>query len=170
MVSKTKRDSLRILVDILNALNTSRAMRKMSIVYKSNLNFERIEKYLRLLLSTSLIEAAGSPDGSERYRITRKGQAFISRYAELMALLNKTEAENSIPEGGSHMSATCEICGKAPAEEGLWTLCPDCTQLYHMFLQFAEQHDADPKELEPLKETLKSQARTLDSKSVRASV
>lgn len=60
------------------------------------------------------------------------------------------------------MSAlTCEICDKAPAEAGLWTLCPDCTQLYNTFLQFIEQNDVDPKDLEPLKETLKSQAREI---------
>ena len=160
MVSKTKRDSLTILVDILNALNIPRALRKMAIVYKSNLNFERIDKYLSLLLSTGLIEAASSPDGSETYRITRKGQVFISRYAELMVLLKLTEAENSVSDSRSRMSAAiCELCGKAPAEGGFWTLCQDCTQLYNTFLQFAEEHDADPKDLEPLKEILRSQAR-----------
>jgi hypothetical protein len=134
----------------------------MSIVYKSNVNFERIEKYLSLLLSANLIEATGSPDRSARYRITRKGQAFISRYVELMALLKMTEAESSLSDAGSHMPVICEICGQAPAAEGLWALCPDCTQLYNTFLQFAEQHDADPKELEPLKEILRSEARKLD--------
>jgi len=95
MVSKAKRDSLTILVDILNTLNTPRALRKMSIVYKANLNFERIEKYLSLLLRTGLIERTMSPNESETYRITRKGQVFISRYAELMAFLKLSEAENS---------------------------------------------------------------------------
>lgn len=65
----------------------------MSIVYKSNLNFERLEKYLHLLLSANLIEAEESPNGNNRYRITRKGQTFVSRYAELMAILKLPECE-----------------------------------------------------------------------------
>ena len=54
----------------------------------------------------------------------------------------------------------CEICDKSPAEEeGVWTLCPDCTELYVTFLQFVKQHNVNAKDLEPLKETLRSQAR-----------
>jgi hypothetical protein len=56
---------------------------------------------------------------------------------------------------------TCEICGKGPAEEGQWTLCPECTQLFKTLLQFAKQHDVNPKNLESLKEILKSQARQI---------
>jgi len=160
MVQKPKRDSLTILVDVLNALNTPRALRKMAIVYRSNLNFERIEKYLSLLVRTGLIESARSSNETETYRITRKGQAFISRYEELMSLLKLSETEIRGSEGQARLFASiCEICGKEPAKEGFWVLCQDCTPLYNKFLQFAEQIHADPRELEPLKETLRSQVR-----------
>ena len=57
------------------------------------------------------------------------------------------------------MSAfTCEICDKSPAEEGLWTLCSDCSELYATFLNFMKQYDVDVKDVEPLKETLRLQA------------
>jgi hypothetical protein len=56
----------------------------------------------------------------------------------------------------------CEICGKSPAvEEGLWTLCSDCSELYVTFLNFVKQHDVDVKDLEPLKETLRLQAKEI---------
>ena len=154
MISRAKRDSLTIVVDILKALNGPRALRKMSIVYRSNLNFERIEKYLNLLLSAQLIEAT---TGHDAYRITKRGQEFISRYTELMRLLKLAEPDNSAANA-SPMYITCEICGKVPSFQGFWSLCSECTQLYNTLLQFADQHNADPKDLEPLKETLRLQA------------
>ena len=157
MISNTKRDSLTIVVDILKAFNGPVALRKMSIVYRSNLNFERVEKYLNLLLSAQLIEAT---EGRDKYRITRKGQDFISRYTELMRLLKLTEPD---PANGSPKYTTCEICGKIPSFQGFWSLCSACTQLYSTLLQLAKQHSADPKDLEPLKEALRLQAMNPDT-------
>jgi len=57
---------------------------------------------------------------------------------------------------------TCEICDKSPAEGGgLWTLCSDCSELYVTFLDFVKQHDVGVKDLEPLKETLRLQAKEI---------
>ncbi len=56
----------------------------------------------------------------------------------------------------------CEICDKSPAEEkGLWVLCSGCSELYVTFLSFVKQHDVDVKDLEPLKEALRLQAREI---------
>ena len=43
----------------------------------------------------------------------------------------------------------------------MWTLCSDCTKLYVTFLEFVKQHNVDVKDLEPLKETLRLQAREI---------
>jgi len=56
---------------------------------------------------------------------------------------------------------TCEICGKGPAEEGAWTLCPDCTQLFNTLFQFLKRHDVDPKDLWLLKEIMRFEAREI---------
>ena len=53
----------------------------------------------------------------------------------------------------------CEICGRGPAEEGSWTLCLDCSQLLRTMFQFLRQNDVDPKDLNFLKEILRSEAR-----------
>ena len=59
------------------------------------------------------------------------------------------------------VTLTCEICGKGPADDGSWTLCPDCTELYKTLLQFMKQHDVDPKNLNFLKQILRSEAREI---------
>jgi predicted transcriptional regulator len=87
VVTKAKRDTLAIVVDILSSVDTPHALRKTNIVHKSNLNFERIEKYLKLLLSADLIETIEFQDGIETYKITRKGQQFVSGYFKLMEIL-----------------------------------------------------------------------------------
>ena len=56
---------------------------------------------------------------------------------------------------------TCEICDKAPAEKNVWTLCSGCTELYVTFFRFVKEHNVDVKDLEPLKETLRLQAREI---------
>jgi hypothetical protein len=43
----------------------------------------------------------------------------------------------------------------------VWTLCSDCTELYVTFLQFVKQHNVDARDLEPLKETLRLQAKEI---------
>ena len=56
----------------------------------------------------------------------------------------------------------CEICDKAPAQDaGVWTLCSECTNLYEMFLNLVKKHDVDAKDLEPLKQSLRLEAREI---------
>jgi len=76
-----------IIADILRALASSRAAKKMSIVYKTNLNFERINRYLDFLVLTEHIEVIPSLKGNVSYRITDKGRQFLTRYERLMGSL-----------------------------------------------------------------------------------
>lgn len=56
---------------------------------------------------------------------------------------------------------TCEVRGKVPVKVRLWTLCPDCFQLYATFLEFVEKHNVDVKDLEPLKQILRTETKEI---------
>jgi predicted transcriptional regulator len=81
-ISNPKRDSITILADILKSLTGSSASRKMSIVYKANLNFVRIRKYLDILIATGMIEEILA-NGYSSYRITDRGREFLFGYERL---------------------------------------------------------------------------------------
>ncbi len=76
MYKETRRGKLEIMGDILRvALNGAR---KTEIVYRANLNFTRIERYIPLLEKRGLIEIA-----SPLYKTTEKGEDFLRSYQEL---------------------------------------------------------------------------------------
>ncbi len=85
LVSNLKRDSITIIADILKALLLGRSAGKMAIVYKANMNFDRIKKYLDLLVVTGHVEIIKSDRGSNFYKITEKGREFLTRYEGLMS-------------------------------------------------------------------------------------
>lgn len=94
---KVKRDSLTILADILKSISMSKSARKMSIVYKANLNFERIERYLAVLVASGNVDAITSDDGRKCYRITSKGREFIVEYDRLVDSLNAIRLSENVP-------------------------------------------------------------------------
>lgn len=53
----------------------------MGMVYGSNINYERLGKYLDLLVATGLVELTDSEE--TLYGITRKGQEFLVGYDRL---------------------------------------------------------------------------------------
>jgi predicted transcriptional regulator len=76
MYEETRRGKLEIMGDILRvALNGAR---KTEIVYRANLNFTRIERYIPLLEKRGLIEIA-----RPLYKTTEKGEEFLRSYQEL---------------------------------------------------------------------------------------
>jgi len=82
IVSTSKRDSITILADILRSLTDAKKARKMSIVYKANLNFIRIGKYLDVLIATGMVEAISEKE-TLLYRITERGREFLLTYEKL---------------------------------------------------------------------------------------
>jgi predicted transcriptional regulator len=80
-----------ILADILRALTTSEYSRKMFVVYKANLNFKRINRYLRILLNTGMVQAISSEDESALYRITDRGREFLAGFDKLKNSLNSSK-------------------------------------------------------------------------------
>jgi len=87
MISPAKRDAITILADILRVLAPTESANKMFIVYKANLNFNRIRKYLELLIITGHVEIIGSKHGNSSYRITDKGREFLAVYEKLLSSL-----------------------------------------------------------------------------------
>ena len=64
-----------IVVDILEVTLTP--SNKMRIMYKSNLNFERFNKYFYDLLRRGFIEEMNNPKGRQVYRITERGRTLL---------------------------------------------------------------------------------------------
>lgn len=89
----SKRDPITILADILKSFSGSKASRKMAIVYKANLNFIRIGKYLDVLIATGMVQA-NSENENMSYSITDRGREFLATYEKLKNSLKMPEIAN----------------------------------------------------------------------------
>ena len=69
-LQKSKRDKLTIMMRILDISRT--AIKKTHLLYKANINFYQLTKYLDLLTSVSMLEKI-----EFGYRITEKGLQFL---------------------------------------------------------------------------------------------
>ena len=81
---KERRGKLEIIADILSV--TLKGAKKTEIVYKANINFTRIEKYLPYLAEKGLLEHAHG-----EYRITEKGKEFLRDYQSVKEQLIRGE-------------------------------------------------------------------------------
>ena len=72
-----KRDKLKILLEILEIGKTP--VKKTHILYKANINFHQLTKYLDLLLSLQMLEEIGEP--YKGYRTTEKGRQMMELFA-----------------------------------------------------------------------------------------
>ncbi len=73
---KKRRGKLEIIIDILSV--ATKDAKKTEIVYKANLNFKRVGKYLPYLEEKGLIENMGS-----EYKTTEKGKQFLRDYRKM---------------------------------------------------------------------------------------
>jgi predicted transcriptional regulator len=76
--SKKNRFSLEIARDML--LIASERVRKTRIMYQANLSYRIMEKYLKKLLDSGLLER----DDGSLYLITVKGKEFLQMYADFV--------------------------------------------------------------------------------------
>ena len=74
----TKRDKFDIILKILNLARTP--VRKTHILYKANINFYQLRRYVDLLIGVAMIEEIESP--FRGYRITEKGIQFIKMFEQ----------------------------------------------------------------------------------------
>lgn len=77
---KDRRGSIDIIADILSVAREG--AKKTQIVYKTNLNFTRLERYLPPLVDKELIK---NTDGE--YKTTEKGGEFLTDYQEMKEML-----------------------------------------------------------------------------------
>lgn len=77
-----KRNNLDICADILRV--SKGGARKSHLVYRANLNFKIVKKYLTELTGKELIEKNG-----DRFFLTEKGSEFIERYESLNSPLER---------------------------------------------------------------------------------
>jgi predicted transcriptional regulator len=81
-----RRSDVRIMVEILNiALGGAK---KTEIVYKVNLNFTQVRKYLGFLSDKGLIAVNALFDGRGKYKTTERGKTFLRRYRETVELIS----------------------------------------------------------------------------------
>jgi predicted transcriptional regulator len=72
--SSKNRDRLDIVRDMLSAALAK--AKKTKIMYKANLNFGQVEKYLKIILEVGLLEY----EGNSFYSVTQKGREFLRVY------------------------------------------------------------------------------------------
>jgi predicted transcriptional regulator len=70
-----RRDWGEITIDILAA--TSKPEKKMRIMYRSNLNFERFDRHFQELLKKGFVEAQNGVDGKATYVISERGKTLL---------------------------------------------------------------------------------------------
>lgn len=71
-----KRGWSRITAEILEAV--SQPERKMRIMYKTNLNYSRFDRYFDDLLEKGLIEKIVGSDGKPMYKISERGRTLLA--------------------------------------------------------------------------------------------
>jgi predicted transcriptional regulator len=71
-----KRNNLDICADILRV--SRGGAKKTHLVYKANLNFNIVKKYITGLMESGLLEKNG-----DRFYVTEEGNLFIDRYVKL---------------------------------------------------------------------------------------
>ena len=82
---KGYRTRLEIARDIIVAAGVE-GSRKTHIMYKANLSFRQLEKYLRLMLEIDLLDETLN-NGRKAYDTTHKGINFLQRYYAIKELL-----------------------------------------------------------------------------------
>jgi predicted transcriptional regulator len=107
----SKRGKFSIIADMLEVADGGAG--KTQIMYRANLSFRQLEKYLRLMLEIDLLDET-SNNGRKIYGATHKGITFLQRYYAIKELL-KTEDNNSYKNGseGSYTITEKLLLGSA---------------------------------------------------------
>ena len=84
-----KRGWVEITIDILKATLTPE--KKMRIMYKTNLNFSRFNKYFRDLLRKGFIEKVNNPHERTMYRISERGKTLLTALTRAKNLFSSKE-------------------------------------------------------------------------------
>jgi predicted transcriptional regulator len=83
-----RRDTLIIMTEIIDI--AIKGTSKTQIMYKANLSFSQLKRYLTLLSHHNLLEKSAY-DGREIYKATPKGIEFMERQQQIIDLINEEE-------------------------------------------------------------------------------
>ena len=83
---KNNRGKIQIMADIVDLCKAG--IRKTHIMYKGNLSYEQINRYLYELLEKELI-IQNLNDGVLTYRATEKGRSFLQYYNMMLSILDE---------------------------------------------------------------------------------
>jgi len=84
--SDNNRGKIQIMADIVDLCKAG--IRKTHIMYKGNLSYEQINRYLYELLEKKLI-IQNLDDGVLTYRATEKGRSFLQYYNLMLGILDE---------------------------------------------------------------------------------
>ncbi|MEM2146672.1 MAG: winged helix-turn-helix domain-containing protein [Candidatus Jordarchaeaceae archaeon] len=80
---RERRSAIKVIVDILGI--ALKGATKTEIVYKANLNFKQVEKFLDFLIKKGLLSV--SSNKRKKYQTTERGKEFIKRYRKTVELI-----------------------------------------------------------------------------------
>ena len=85
--NENNRGKIQIMADIVDLCKAG--IRKTHIMYKGNLSYEQINRYLYELLEKELI-TQNLDDGILTYRATEKGRSFLHYYNMMLSILDES--------------------------------------------------------------------------------
>jgi predicted transcriptional regulator len=88
-----RRDKLVIMAEII--VIAIKGASKTQIMYKANLSFSQLKRYLAILSHHSLLEKSAYA-GREIYKATPKGIAFMERQQQIIDLINEEPPRNGV--------------------------------------------------------------------------
>ena len=88
-LSSKRRGELAVMCDVLDVC--MKGASKTRIVYSANLNFSRLNRYLRVLLNLGFLAEETAADGGVYYKTTPAGVYFVEGYADLEKSGEKSE-------------------------------------------------------------------------------
>jgi len=66
---------------------TRTRLKKTRIMYKCNLNYKKLELYIKMLLEKKLLARKTDEKGREKFVTTTKGNNFVKNFQNLQALM-----------------------------------------------------------------------------------
>ncbi|MCW4020937.1 MAG: winged helix-turn-helix domain-containing protein [Candidatus Bathyarchaeota archaeon] len=84
-MARERRGWIEVVASILDAANKKGGVNKTSIVYRANLNFGRLERYMEVLMEKGLIEQ--QLEGDLLFKTSERGKEFLDRYKRIRELI-----------------------------------------------------------------------------------
>ncbi|MEM3725630.1 MAG: winged helix-turn-helix domain-containing protein [Candidatus Bathyarchaeia archaeon] len=86
-MGRHRRGEIQILMDVLSL--SLKGVKATHLMYKANLSYSTLRKYLSAALKQGLIKKVCNDDGSVMYFITEKGELLLERLKEVKYVLQR---------------------------------------------------------------------------------